>query len=125
MPYFPLELLEDMASKEAQVRLIINGDVNEYLLPEELLHNAARFCELAAKIDAPSTPHQRSAIASLCETMRNLPDIVANYDRANIATLIEIDPHWRLIRERAAGVLRAFEHCPTINIHNGRGQRQP
>lgn len=112
MPEFPLELLEDLASKEAQMRWIVNGDADEYLTPEELLHDATRFCEMAAKINAPSTARQRAAVSNLRDAVRDLPDILAEYDRSNIATLIENDPDWDHVRERAADVLKAFEPLP-------------
>ncbi len=112
MAEFPLELLEDMASKEAQVRWIVHGSAEEYLLPEELLHDAGRFCEMAIKIDTPSSARQRAAIANLCEALRDMPDILASYDRSNIQDLVEHDADWNLIRERAAAVLKAFEPLP-------------
>lgn len=109
MPEFPLNLLRDLASKEAQIRWIVEGDANEYLLPEELLNDAFRFCEIAAKIDAPSTARQREAIRVLQTTLQSLGDLLDSYDRSNISVLIEADPNWLLLRERAADVLRAFE----------------
>jgi hypothetical protein len=112
MSDFPLALIEDMASKEAQVRWIVNGDANEYLVPDEMLHEAVRFCELAAKAEGPSTARQRAAIASLCEVLKGAPDFLRDYDRSNIADLIDRDPHWNLIRERAADVLAAFAPLP-------------
>ena len=112
MPDFPLELIEDMASKEAQLRWITNGDSDEYLVPEELLHETQRFCKMAAAIDAPSTARQRTAIRELCDAVNESPDFLSAYDRSNIATLIENDPYWLLIRERASRVLEAFAPPP-------------
>lgn len=112
MAEFPIELIKGLASKEEQVRLIINGNANEYLLPEELLNEAWRFCEMAANCDAPSTPRQRVAIEALRSALDDPYDFLANYDRSSIAALIEADPHWLLLRERAADVLKAFEQLP-------------
>ncbi|KQU08369.1 hypothetical protein [Rhizobium sp. Leaf453] len=112
MAELPVYLLEYMASKEAQVRWIVHGTAAEYLVPEELLHDAARFCEITIKIDAPSSAKQRAAIANLCEALRDMPDILASYDRSNIEALVQQDADWHLIRERAAEVLKAFEAFP-------------
>lgn len=109
MAEFPLELLRGMASKEAQVRWIVHGNTDEYLTPEELLNDAWRFCEMAAKINAPSTARQRPAIRELRTAIEASGDFLANYVRSNVSTLIEADPHWLLIRDRAADVLKAFE----------------
>lgn len=112
MPEFPLALLEDLASKEAQVRWIVHATVDEYLLPDELLHDADRFCEMAARIDEPTTARQRAAIAALRAVVADWPAIVDGYDRSNIAILIEQDPKWNAARERAADVIRAFASLP-------------
>jgi hypothetical protein len=105
---FPLALLTDLASKETHVGWIGDSTELEHLLGD-LLHDARRFCEISRTTDAPSNAKQREAIGEFCAAIELLKQILADYDHSNIADLFESDPHWQLIRERAANVLKAFE----------------
>lgn len=61
----PLELIEDLASKQAQVQWIINGTKDEYLLPEEMLNEGLRFCRIVLASQNPTTSRQRDTVRAL------------------------------------------------------------
>lgn len=108
----PLALIEDLASKEAQVRWIIGGTKEEYILPEELLSDGLRFCRTALASDNPTTPRQRDTIRALQSAIDEAGDFLDGYDRSNISVLIENDASWDAIRRRAREVLQAFAPLP-------------
>jgi hypothetical protein len=104
----PVGLIEDLASKEAQVRLIMDGLPDEYALPNELLDDGIRFCEQVLASDLPTTARQREAVRALLSTIRASKHYFDGYDRSNIAFLVESDPAWDAIRDKAGVVMRVF-----------------
>lgn len=108
----PLQLLEDLASKEAQVRWIVHATRDEYLLPQELLNDAVRFCEMMKGASLPTTSRQRGAVSALAAALNGAGDFLDRYDRSNIADLVERDPNWDAIRARAGEVLKVFTSKP-------------
>jgi hypothetical protein len=108
----PLALIEDLASKEAQVQWIIGGTTEEYLLPEELLSDGLRFCQAALASDNPSTSRQRDTVRALRSAIDEAGDFLDGYNRSNIYRLIEDDANWDAIRRRARDVLQAFAPLP-------------
>jgi hypothetical protein len=104
----PLELIEDLASKEVQVRLIMDGLPDEYALPNELLDDGIRFCEQVLGSDLSTTARQREAVRALLLTIRTSKRYFDGYDRSRLAFLVESDPAWDAIRVKASGVMRVF-----------------
>lgn len=108
----PLELLEDLASKDAQDRWIVDASKDEYLLPDELLGNAERFCEMTKAMQLPTTSRQRDAVAALAATLSGAGNFLDQYDRSNISDLIDHDPVWAELRQRSADVIEVFSLKP-------------
>jgi len=108
----PLQLLKDLASEEAQVRWIVDATPDEYLLPEELLSDAVRFCELMKAAPPPITSRQMEAVRALAATLDGAGDFLDRYDRSSISELVERDPTWGAIRTRAAEVVKVFTPKP-------------
>ncbi|WP_374597682.1 hypothetical protein [Brevundimonas sp.] len=108
----PLALLEDLASKDAQERWIVHASEDEYLLPEELLIDADRFCEMMNAKHLPTTSRQRDAVAALTATLDGAGSFLDQYDRSNISDLIDHDPVWAELRRRSAEVIQAFSSKP-------------
>lgn len=112
MPEAPLELIEELASKEAQVRWIIGGTKEEYILPEELLNDGLRFCQMSLASDNPTTSRQRDTVRALLSAINDAGDFLDRYDRFNISALVEDDANWSAIRQRANEVIQAFSPLP-------------
>jgi hypothetical protein len=108
----PLALIEDLASKEAQIRWIVGGTKEEYILPEELLSDGLRFCQAALASDIPSTSRQRDTVLALQSAIDEAADFLDGYDRSNISELVEVDARWDAIRRCAKDVLQAFAPLP-------------
>lgn len=108
----PLELLEDLASKDAQDRWIVHAEKDEYLLPEELISNAERFCEMTKGAHLPTTSRQRDAVAALATALSVTGNFLDQYDRSNISDLINLDPVWAELRRRSAEVIQVFSSKP-------------
>lgn len=106
----PTYLLEPLASLEEQRRYITGGTTNEYSLPDELIHDAFRFCEHFERTDCSDdiTAEQRAALDRLREALDRLGRVPERYDRTNISKLIEHDEGWAVIRQRANEALKAF-----------------
>ena len=112
MLQIPMALIADLASKEAQIRWIVQATPDEYLLPEELLNGALQFCSDALATTEPITAAQRDAVGALASAIDDAGDFLDSYDRSNIADLIERDASWTTIRERAAVVVTLFNGMP-------------
>ena len=104
----PLELIADLASKEAQVRWIVGGTKDDYILPEELLNEGLRFCRMTLASDNPTTSRQRDTVRALFFAIDKAGNFLDQYDRSNISKLVEDDANWDTIRQRANDVIRAF-----------------
>lgn len=111
----PTYLLEPLASLEEQRRYITGGTRDEYLLPDELVHNAFRFCEHFESADRLDVlkPNQRETLKRLREALDALGRVPERYDRTNISDLIESDMGWAVMRERAREALAAFNPAAT------------
>jgi hypothetical protein len=105
----PFWLLEGLASRSEQVRYIVGGTADEYILPDELLNDASHFCELASKQEKLNclSETQASSIARLAGAIDQSGNFLDRYDRENIAALID-DPTWASLRQLAAETLLAF-----------------
>ena len=106
----PTHLLEPLASLEEQRRYVVGGTMDEYLLPEELIHDGFRFCEYFERADRvdPLKPNQRETLERLRDALDALGRVPERYDRTNISDLIESDKGWAVMRERAREAIEAF-----------------
>jgi len=104
----PLELIEDLASKDAQLRWIVGGTKDEYILPEELLNDGLRFCRMTLASANPTTARQRDAVRALRSAIDDAGNFLDRYDRSNISSLVDDDANWGAIRQRASDVIQAF-----------------
>jgi hypothetical protein len=112
----PRHLLEHLASLEEQRRYVLGATVDEYLLPEEMLNDARRFCRRVerAHIRDTLTIEQRDVVERLKEALARLGGCIDLYDKTSIADLIERDTCWAVIRSRAREALDVFR--PTASI---------
>lgn len=104
----PLALLEHLASKDAQERWIVHASNDEYLLPEELLMNAERFCQMMTDTQLPTTSCQRDAVAALAAALSGAGDFLDQYNRSNISELVDRDPVWAELVRRSREVIQVF-----------------
>jgi len=108
----PLELIEDLASKEAQTQWMINAPVDERVSAREMLSDGHRFCDIVCASAGPTTARQRDAVRALLSAIEGAGNLPARYTHANIAQLIDGDSDWELIRRRAGDVIKAFAPLP-------------
>lgn len=106
----------DLASKASQIRYIVNGTADEYLVPDEMLDMAASECEQLLRRDG-LTQSQAEALKGLADSIRAAGNFLAGYDRTNIADLVERDPTWSMLRERAGSVVQQFGGDPAHLIN--------
>ena len=111
----PTYLLEPLASLEEQRRYIVGGTKDEYLLPEELVHDGFRFCEHFETADRWDglKANQREALERLRKALDALGRVQERYDRTNISELIDSDKGWAVMRERAREAMEAFNPTAT------------
>lgn len=107
MAEYPTHLLEALASRELQLRYIVGATKDEYILPSELLDNAWHFCE---RIDGhPSTDLTQDQIESVGRLKEAIQSLSATVDRDISADeLINSDPCWEVLRNRAAETISVF-----------------
>ena len=107
----PFGKLTSMASLEEQRRYMIGATKNNYLLPEELLHDASDFCRMT-RLDrlAPTvTAPQRAAVEALEAALDAHDDSwMSNYADMALDDLVERDSRWIQTRIQAGRVLAAF-----------------
>lgn len=105
----PFRLLEGLASKSDQVRYIVGGTANSYLVPEYLLNDAWHFCERAnnPEILKCLSEAQASSIDRLAAAIDESGDFLNCHSHHTIAQLID-DPTWASLRQLAAETLLAF-----------------
>lgn len=104
MTALPFQLLEALASRDEQVRYILNATQDEYLIPEEMCNDAYHFCERAKSSDDYGALRAEKIVA-----IDQLKLALDATDEAVLAspTIID-DPQWVTLRNRAADVLRLF-----------------
>jgi hypothetical protein len=98
-----LKLLGPLASPALQRRYIVRGGDDGYVLPTELLNDAAYFLRHPQLGGAASLPSVR-ALARVLE--EHAPKVPLNDATVSNETLVERDPHWARIRYAAEAVLR-------------------
>src|SRR5690349_17027634 len=105
----PFGLLEGLASRADQVRYIVGGTANSYLVPEDLLNDAWHFCERANEPEILKclSEAQASSIKRLAAAIDESGDFLNCHRRHAIAQLID-DPTWASLRQLAAETLLAF-----------------
>ncbi len=110
MTDLPLHLLDGLASKSEQVRYIIGGNKDEYLLPEELLNDAFYFCKRVKSSPTwLSLDHEKQKSILRLEAALNMrSDCLDRYTHATIAELVERDADWAALRDSATDVLSRF-----------------
>lgn len=102
-----IDLLEPLASKDEQVRYVVGGTAEKYLVPEELLNAAHHFIERKLASSAVElSPSQAAALESLRLALEAVD--LSPYSRANIGTLIESDDRWIAAREASNAAIAAF-----------------
>ena len=104
-------LLEPLASKDEQIRYMINGTKDEYLLPDEALSNALHFCELMMRPENKQrlSTGQATAVLRLSSALDEHHGCADKYVHATLKHLVEDDAEWALLRERANLVIDSFK----------------
>lgn len=102
-----IETIRYLASRELQEQYIVNGTVDEYLLPEELVNDALEFARLVEeqKIGSSLNAHQRGLLAELKHALEavNLDGGKTNFD------LVANDLGWSAMRDAAQNFLASYE----------------
>jgi hypothetical protein len=114
MSDLPVHLLESLASEAEQIRYIVGGTKDEYLLPDGLVNDAHHFCERikAPKVWATLGAKQRQAVLQLELALNQRGGCLDRYTHATIADLVQRDPDWAALREAARDVMRCFGVAP-------------
>ncbi len=105
-----LDHLARLASLPYQMRFIVSGTSNEYVLPEELLEVAENRLALALASQGNLSEEQRGALNRLRRVMeaegRSIP-----FDDQSMSNLdlVERNEAWRRIRTEAAQCLELFQ----------------
>lgn len=107
----PTYLLAPLASLEEQRRYIVGGTKDEYLVPDELVHDALRFCEHFEKADRLTTLelNERDTLDRLRKALDAFGRVPHLYNYASISDLIEKDKGWAVMRARAREALEVFK----------------
>ena len=100
-----IEAIRYLASREEQVRYIVNGTASEYLLPEELVNDALEFVRLveAGKIGSSLTVPQRSRLSEL-KVALEAADVELAGDE-----LAARNPAWAAVRGAAQRFLETYD----------------
>src|SRR5262249_39840612 len=101
-----------LASLELQRRFIVNGTIDRYLLPEELLEEAISVLKLtAANLDCRAlvSDQEMTCIVSLLQFLEvESPKLPIEETQFSNAELIEQNESWLTIRNKAMECLTTF-----------------
>lgn len=100
-------LLEPLASTDEQVRYMVHGTIDEYLLPDELLNSAYHFIERVSRAHASALSAAQTL--ALEELKRALDAVdVSHYAHGGMERLVQGDTLWSSARDAAQKAIMVF-----------------